>query len=32
MDSTSVILPGHVAVVDAVGNLLIWPDGHEGAA
>ncbi|MEM9232597.1 MAG: hydantoinase/oxoprolinase family protein, partial [Pseudomonadota bacterium] len=29
MDSTSVILPGHVGVVDAVGNILIWPDGHE---
>ncbi len=26
MDSTTVILPGHVAKVDATGNLLITPD------
>ncbi len=31
MDSTSVILPDHVGVVDAVGNILIWPAGHEQA-
>lgn len=31
MDSTSVILPGHVGVIDAVGNILIWPEAHEGA-
>ena len=31
MDSTSLILPLHVGVVDKVGNILIWPDGHEKA-
>ncbi|MEM1315623.1 MAG: hydantoinase/oxoprolinase family protein [Pseudomonadota bacterium] len=31
MDSTSLILPGHVGVIDAVGNILIWPEGHENA-
>ena len=31
MDSTTLILPGHAAVVDAVGNLLIWPEGHPNA-
>ncbi len=31
MDSTSLILPGHVGVIDAVGNILIWPEGHEKA-
>ncbi|MCC1493473.1 hydantoinase/oxoprolinase family protein [Cognatishimia sp. F0-27] len=31
MDSTSVILPGHVGVIDAVGNILIWPDDHPEA-
>ncbi|SLN66994.1 hydantoinase/oxoprolinase family protein [Roseisalinus antarcticus] len=31
MDSTSVILPGHVGIIDAVGNILIWPEGHEKA-
>ncbi|MEO0913969.1 MAG: hydantoinase/oxoprolinase family protein, partial [Pseudomonadota bacterium] len=31
MDSTSVILPGHVGIVDSVGNILIWPEGHEKA-
>ncbi len=25
MDSTSLILPGHVGYVDTVGNILIWP-------
>jgi N-methylhydantoinase A len=28
MDSTAVILPGHVGVVDDIGNVLIWPAGH----
>jgi N-methylhydantoinase A len=28
MDSTTLILPGHVAIVDKVGNILIWPEGH----
>lgn len=27
MDSTSLILPHHVGVVDRVGNILIWPEG-----
>ena len=31
MDSTAVILPGHVGVVDKVGNILIWPEGHPDA-
>jgi N-methylhydantoinase A len=31
MDSTSLILPGHVGVIDKVGNILIWPEGHEKA-
>ena len=31
MDSTSVILPGHVGTIDAIGNILIWPEGHEKA-
>ncbi|MEM8728446.1 MAG: hydantoinase/oxoprolinase family protein [Pseudomonadota bacterium] len=31
MDSTSVILPGHVGVIDTIGNILIWPEGHEKA-
>ncbi len=26
MDSTTLVLPGHTAVVDAVGNLIIHPD------
>ena len=30
MDSTTVVLPGYVAVVDAVGNLLINPDSAKG--
>ena len=31
MDSTTLILPGHAAVVDGVGSLLIWPQGHPDA-
>lgn len=31
MDSTSVILPDHVGVVDAVGNIIIWPASHPNA-
>ncbi len=31
MDSTSVILPGHVGVIDHVGNILIWPADHQNA-
>ncbi|MEM9009645.1 MAG: hydantoinase/oxoprolinase family protein [Pseudomonadota bacterium] len=31
MDSTTLILPGHVGIIDGVGNILIWPEGHEGA-
>jgi len=31
MDSTALILPGHVGIVDKVGNILIWPLGHEKA-
>ncbi len=31
MDSTSVILPGHVGVIDAIGNILIWPEDHAEA-
>jgi N-methylhydantoinase A len=31
MDSTALILPGHVGVVDKVGNILIWPEGHDKA-
>jgi len=31
MDSTSVILPEHVGVVDAVGNIIIWPANHPNA-
>jgi N-methylhydantoinase A len=29
MDSTTVILPAHQGVVDAFGNILIYPDAHE---
>ncbi|MEM9198183.1 MAG: hydantoinase/oxoprolinase family protein [Pseudomonadota bacterium] len=29
MDSTTLILPGHEGIVDKVGNILIWPVGHE---
>ncbi len=28
MDSTTLILPKHTALVDAAGNLVITPDGH----
>jgi len=31
MDSTSVILPEHVGIVDAVGNIVIWPANHANA-
>ncbi|UNC16621.1 hydantoinase/oxoprolinase family protein (plasmid) [Acidiphilium multivorum] len=31
MDSTTLILPGHSGVIDAVGNILIWPAGHPKA-
>ncbi|QBF32004.1 5-oxoprolinase [Thalassococcus sp. S3] len=31
MDSTSVILPDHVGVIDDVGNILIWPADHPEA-
>ena len=31
MDSTCVILPGHTGVVDAVGDILIWPSDHKNA-
>ncbi len=31
MDSTSVILPDHVGIVDTVGNILIWPANHQNA-
>ena len=31
MDSTSVILPGHVGVIDEVGNIVIWPADHPNA-
>jgi N-methylhydantoinase A len=30
MDATTLILPDHTGVVDAVGNILIWPAGKEG--
>ena len=29
MDSTCLILPGHVGVIDDIGNILIWPEGQE---
>jgi hypothetical protein len=29
MDSTTVVLPGHHGRVDALGNLLIYPDGYR---
>jgi N-methylhydantoinase A len=28
MDSTTLVLPGHVGIVHASGNILIWPEGH----
>jgi len=31
MDSTTLVLPGHRATVDAVGNLLLTPDDHAAA-
>lgn len=31
MDSTSVILPDYVGIVDAVGNIIIWPANHPNA-
>lgn len=31
MDSTSVILPGHVGIIDTVGNIIIWPVDHANA-
>jgi len=31
MDSTSVILPEHVGIVDSVGNIIIWPANHPNA-
>jgi len=31
MDSTSVILPDHVGIVDPVGNIVIWPADHANA-
>jgi N-methylhydantoinase A len=30
MDSTTVILPAHRGVVDNLGNILIYPEGHHG--
>jgi len=30
MDSTTLILPGHRGVVDDLGNILIYPEGHAG--
>ncbi len=29
MDTTSLILPGHTGTIDAVGNILIRPDGSQ---
>jgi len=29
MDSTTVVLPNHHGVVDALGNVLIYPDGFK---
>lgn len=31
MDSTALILPDHVGVVDDVGDILIWPADHDKA-
>jgi N-methylhydantoinase A len=31
MDSTTVILPDHVGIIDDVGNILIWPADHRNA-
>jgi N-methylhydantoinase A len=30
MDSTTLILPAHQGVVDDLGNVLIYPEGHSG--
>lgn len=30
MDSTTLILPAHQGVVDDLGNILIYPEGHSG--
>ena len=30
MDSTTVVLPKHTGLVDRLGNILIYPDGHKG--
>jgi N-methylhydantoinase A len=30
MDSTTIILPGHQGIVDDIGNILIYPEGHRG--
>jgi len=32
MDSTTVVLPGHHGIVDALGNVLIYPDGYRKPA
>ena len=32
MDSTSVVLPKHTGLVDRLGNILIYPDGHKAVA
>jgi len=32
MDSTTVILPKHTGIVDRLGNILIYPDGHKALA
>ena len=29
MDSNTLVLPGHFAEVDSMGNLLIWPEKHQ---
>jgi N-methylhydantoinase A len=29
MDSTTVILPGYHGLVDDIGNILIYPEGHK---
>ena len=31
MDSTTVVLPRHYGLVDALGNVLIYPDGYKKA-
>lgn len=31
MDSTALVLPGHVGIVDKAGSILIWPEGHPNA-